>query len=123
VGSCRSPKANGATTILKFVLSYEINMLTKKEVEKIAGLARLGISEEEKDKFAEDLSLVLGYVDKLSEVNVEKVEPMTGGTNLESVTRKDDESKDIADDEMKADILNAAPDKDNGYFKVPAILK
>ena len=123
MGSCRSPKANGATTILKFVLSYEINMLTKKEVEKIAGLARLGISEEEKDKFAEDLSLVLGYVDKLSEVNVEKVEPMTGGTNLESVTRKDDESKDIADDEMKADILNAAPDKDNGYFKVPAILK
>ncbi len=98
-------------------------MLTKKEVEKIAELARLGISEEEKGKFAEDLSLVLGYVNKLSEVNVEKVEPMTGGTILESVIRKDDESKDIADDEMKADILNAAPDKENGYFKVPSILK
>ncbi len=97
--------------------------LTKKEVEKIAELARLGISEEEKEKFAEDLSLVLGYVDKLSEVNVEKIEPMTGGTNLESVTRKDDETKDIATDEMKADILAAAPDKENGYFKVPSILK
>lgn len=108
-------------------------MLTKKEVEKIAELARLGISEEEKSKFAEDLSLVLGYVQKLSEVNVEKVEPMTGplrrgfseasGTNLESVIRKDDDSKDIATDEMKADILNAAPSKENGYFKVPSILK
>lgn len=97
--------------------------LTKKEVEKIAELARLGISEEEKGKFAEDLSLVLGYVQKLLEVNVEKVEPMTGGTALENVTRKDDDSKDFADDEMKADILNAAPDKDNGYFKVPSILK
>lgn len=97
--------------------------LTKKEVEKIAELARLGISEEEKEKFAKDLSLVLGYVNKLSEVNVEKVEPMTGGTNLESVVRKDDDSKDIANDEMKADILNAAPDKENGYFKVPSILK
>ena len=98
-------------------------MLTKKEIEKIAELARLGISEEEKEKFAEDLSLVLGYVQKLSEVNVEKVEPMTGGTMLESVARKDDESKDIADDEMKAGILNAAPDKENCYFKVPTILK
>lgn len=97
--------------------------LTIKEVEKIAELARLGISEEEKEKFAQDLSLVLGYVNKLSEVNVEKVEPMTGGTNLESVTRKDDETKDIATDEMKAGILNAAPDKENGYFKVPSILK
>ncbi len=98
-------------------------MLTRKEVEKIAELARLGISEKEKEKFAEDLSLVLGYIQKLSEVNVEKVEPITGGTNLESVVRKDDGTKDIADDEMKADILNAAPSKENGYFKVPSILK
>jgi len=89
----------------------------------MAELARLGISEEEKGKFAEDLSSVLGYVQKLSEVNIEKVEPMTGGTNLESIIRQDDETKDIADDEMKADILNAAPDKEDGYFKVPSILK
>lgn len=98
-------------------------MLTQKEVEKISELARLGISEEEKEKFAKDLSLVIGYIDKLSEVNVEKVEPMTGGTNLESVIREDDETKDITTDEMKADILNAAPDKENDYFKVPSILK
>ena len=98
-------------------------MLSKKEVEKIAELARLGISEEEKKKFAEDLSSVIGYIRKLSEVNVEKVEPMTGGTSLESVVRKDDDTKDIADDVMKSDILNAAPDKENGYFKVPSILQ
>jgi aspartyl-tRNA(Asn)/glutamyl-tRNA(Gln) amidotransferase subunit C len=95
--------------------------LTKKEVEKIAELARLGLSEKEKEKFAEDLSSVLGYVQKLSEVNVEKVEPMAGGTALESVMRKDDETEDIADEEMKAGILNAAPDEKNGYFKVPSI--
>lgn len=97
--------------------------LTKKEVEKIAELARLGLEEEEKEKFAEDLSSVIGYIQKLSEVNVEKVEPITGGTALESVMRRDDETKDIADDQMKADIVNAAPDKENGYFKVPSILK
>lgn len=98
-------------------------MITLKEVEKIAELTRLGISEEEKEKFAGDLSLILGYVQKLSEVNIEKIEPITGGTNLESVVRKDDETKDISTDEMKADILAAAPDKENGYFKVPSILK
>src|SRR3989344_7799577 len=97
--------------------------LTIKEVEKIAELARLGISEEEKEKFAEDLSSVLGYVNKLSEVNVEKVEPMTGGTALESVVRKDDDSKDISDPKMREEILTAAPNRQDDYFKVPSILK
>lgn len=97
--------------------------ITKKEVEKIAELARLGISEEEKEKFAEELSLVIGYIDKLSEVNVERVEPMTGGTTSESVVREDDESKCISDSHMRQEILNAAPNRDDDYFKVPSILK
>ncbi|MBI4919921.1 Asp-tRNA(Asn)/Glu-tRNA(Gln) amidotransferase subunit GatC [Candidatus Azambacteria bacterium] len=98
-------------------------MLTKKEVEKIAGLARLELAEKEKEKFAEDLSSVIGYVQKLSEVNVEKVEPMAGGTNLKSVVRKDDETKCISDPEMRKQILSAAPDREGDYFKVPSILE
>jgi len=97
--------------------------LTKKEVEKIAELARLELAEEEKEKFAEDLSSVLGYVQKLSEVNIEKVEPVTGGTSLESVTRKDDEMKCIADFEMREQILSASPNREDDYFKVPSILE
>lgn len=97
--------------------------LTKKEVEKIAELARLGVNEEEKGKFAEDLSLVIGYIEKLSEVNIEKIEPMTGGAILESVAREDDESKCISDARMRQAILDAAPDRDSDYFKVPSILK
>ena len=98
-------------------------MLTKKEVEKIAELARLGLGNDEKEKFAEDLSLVLGYVNKFSEVNVEKVEPITGGAALESVVRKDDNSKDISDPKMREEILNAAPDRQDDYFKVPSIFE
>lgn len=97
--------------------------LTKKEVEKIAELARLGISEEEKEKLAEDLSLVIGYIQKLSEVNVEKVEPITGGTSLESVMRKDDETKCISDSQMQEQILSASPNRKDDYFKVPSILE
>lgn len=100
-----------------------MDMLTKKEVEKIAELARLGLSEKEKEKLAGDLSSVIGYIQKLSEVNVEKVEPMTGGTTLENIMRKDDESGNISDDEMIKTMFEAAPDKENGYFKVPSILE
>jgi len=97
-------------------------MLTKKEVEKIAELARLKLEEKEKEKFAEDLSSVLGYVQKLSEVNIEKVEPITGGTSLESVMRKDDETKCISDSQMRKQMLDAAPNREDDYFKVPSIL-
>ena len=97
-------------------------MLTKKEVEKIAGLARLKLEEKEKEKFAEDLSSIIGYIQKLSEVNIEKVEPMTGGTDLESITRQDDEAT-ISDPEMKKQILDNAPNRKEDYFKVPTILE
>jgi len=97
--------------------------LTKKEVEKIAELARLGLAEKEKEKFAEDLSSVIGYIQKLSEVNVEKVEPMAGGTSLESVMRKDDETKCLSDSQMRGQILNASPNREDDYFKVPSIFE
>ena len=97
--------------------------LTKKEVEKIAELARLGLAEKEKEKFAEDLSSIIGYVQKLSEVNIEKVESMTGGTNLESVMRKDDDTKSTSDLKMRKQILDAAPNREDDYFKVPSILE
>jgi len=98
-------------------------VITLKEVEKIAELARLKLEEKEKEKFAEDLSSVIGYIQKLSEVNVEKVEPMTGGTDLESITRQDDEIKSISDPQTRKQILNAAPDREDDYFKVPSILE
>ena len=98
-------------------------MLTKKEVEKIAELAKLGLDEKEKEKFSEDMSSIIGYIQKLSEVNVEKVKPMTGGADLESITREDDETKSISDPEMRKHILNAAPNREGDYFKVPSILE
>ncbi len=98
-------------------------MLTKTEVEKIAELARLKLEEKEKEKLAEDLSSIIGYIQKLSEVNVEKVEPMTGGTDLDSIIRQDDETKAISDPEMRKQILNAAPNREEDYFKVPSILE
>lgn len=96
--------------------------ITKQEVEHIAKLARLKLSENEKDKFADDLSGVLDYVNKLKELNVEGIENVAIGNFLENVTRTDDPEKDFADDKMKANILKSAPEREGDFFKVPSIL-
>lgn len=97
--------------------------ITKKEVEHIAALARLGLNNREKEKFTKELSSVLDYINQLSQLNVEKIEPMSGGTSNENITRQDDPTQDIADNQMKQEILNASPDRENDYFKVPQVLE
>ncbi|HDQ22503.1 MAG TPA: Asp-tRNA(Asn)/Glu-tRNA(Gln) amidotransferase subunit GatC [Candidatus Uhrbacteria bacterium] len=63
--------------------------LTKAEVEKIAKLSRLELTEEEKDQYAGQLSDVLAYFEKLKEVNTENVEITSQVTGLENVYRND----------------------------------
>ena len=63
--------------------------LSKKEVEKIAKLARLDLSETELDTYAEQLSAILGYVSQLNEVDTENVEITTQVTGLSNIMRED----------------------------------
>lgn len=56
--------------------------LTKKEVEHVAKLARLGLSSDEKKKFEKELSDILDFVEKLNEVKTDKVEPTAQVTGL-----------------------------------------
>ncbi|MCX6743839.1 MAG: Asp-tRNA(Asn)/Glu-tRNA(Gln) amidotransferase subunit GatC [Candidatus Parcubacteria bacterium] len=63
--------------------------LSKLEVEKIAKLSRLELTNEEKDKFVGQLSAVLDYVGKLNEVNTDNVEMTAQVTGLENVYRED----------------------------------
>lgn len=108
-------------------------MLTKKEVEHIAFLAKLGLTEEEKEKFRKELSAILDYVNKLDEVDANGVEPMAGGTNLFNITREDKplfeikeegalEKEEIEAVKEAAELVNAAPHKQDGYVKVRKIL-
>ncbi|MEK7071691.1 MAG: Asp-tRNA(Asn)/Glu-tRNA(Gln) amidotransferase subunit GatC [Patescibacteria group bacterium] len=68
-------------------------MLTEEEVKHIAKLARLGLTEKEVEKYQKDLSDILGYVEKLKEVNIEGVEPTSHSVLLENITRKDEALK------------------------------
>ena len=65
-------------------------MITVEEVEHIAKLARLSLSEEEKILYAEQLGRLIGYFDELQEVDTEGVEPMTHAVPNTNVLREDE---------------------------------
>ena len=100
-----------------------MSVITKKDVEHIAGLARIKFSEKEKEKMTEELGAILGYIDKLKEVDTEKVEPIAHITGLENVLRKDEENKKPLEDQAADAVIlvEMAPDKKDNFVKVKAV--
>jgi len=91
------------------------------QVEHIAKLARIELTEKEKGKFSNELSSILDYVDKLNKVDTKNIKPIQQITGLNSITRSDEiRNPNI---EIRNRILNQAPDKKDNYFKVPKILE
>jgi len=94
--------------------------LTGDQVQHIADLARIELISGEKEKYAEELSAVLGFVEQLSEVGTDNVIPTSQVTGLVNITREDE--VETCDEETRKNILNAAPLKEGEYFKVKAVL-
>lgn len=93
--------------------------LTVKEIEQIANLARLELSENEKTMYAEQLSVVLDYIEMLNEVNTEEISETTQVTGLEDVVRED---KPINCDEItKQKLIDSFPEKMGKLLKVKAV--
>lgn len=92
--------------------------LTREEVEHIAQLARLGLSEAEKELFASQLSAILDYVRVLQELDTESVPPTTTAVPLDNVWFEDVVEPSLPRD----DILSNAPDVADGFFRVRAVL-
>lgn len=93
--------------------------LTKEEVEHVAKLARLGLTEKEKKKFQKQLSSILNYVSQLNEVETKDVEPIAQITGLFNVTREDK----VKPSTSRNKLLKNAPAKQNGYLKTKRILE
>ena len=93
-------------------------MLTIDEVKKIAGLARIQISDEETLKFQKELSAILDYVEELKAVDVEGLEEVSQVTGLVNVQREDR----VVEAKNKEDVLSQAPELKDGFYKVKAIL-
>lgn len=93
--------------------------ISKEEVERIADLARLAVSEDEIDSFTSHLESTKAHADKLKELDTEGVKPTTHMLDLKNVMRQDKPEKWTTQEE----VLKNAPDHQDGQFRVPAILE
>jgi len=92
--------------------------VTRKDVEHIAQLARLKFDESEVENFTDQLNSILGYVEKLNELDTEKVEPLSHPVEGCNVFRNDVETASIKTE----DALKNAPHASEEYFKVPKVI-
>ena len=93
--------------------------ITQKEVEHVAHLAKLELTEAEKSRFAEQLSHILTYVDQLQEVSTEGVTPTASGTYEGTVLREDIPQEGLS---LEHALGSNAPESTGGFFVVPKIL-
>lgn len=89
------------------------------DVKYVAHLARIQLTPEEEALFGAQLGQVLGYIEKLNELDVSQVEPTAHAVPLVNVTRADEVRPSLTNDEA----LRNAPAKANGLFIVPKIVE
>lgn len=92
--------------------------VSKNDVEYVAELARLSFSEEEKQDLMVDLNSVLGYIEKLKELDTENTDIIVNPYYIENKFREDEIEPSM---ELSA-VLNNAPDKLEEYVVVPKII-
>ncbi|MGF0536382.1 Asp-tRNA(Asn)/Glu-tRNA(Gln) amidotransferase subunit GatC [Agrobacterium sp. ES01] len=88
-------------------------------VKRVAHLARIALSDDEASKMMGELNGILGFVEQLSEVDVEGVEPMTSVTPMEMRKRIDA----VTDGNKAEDIVANAPETDRNFFLVPKVIE
>ena len=93
--------------------------LNRKDVEHVALLSRLELSEHELDKFTGQLDAILEYIDVLNQVDTSAVEPMAHVLEIRNVMRSDEVQPSLP----REAALQNAPDAEDGFFKVPKIVE
>jgi aspartyl-tRNA(Asn)/glutamyl-tRNA(Gln) amidotransferase subunit C len=93
--------------------------ITREEVEHVALLARLKFEEEEKERFTTQLNSILAYMEKLGRLDTQGVEP-----TFHAVAQTNAFRDDAVGPSLPRDLsLSNAPEKDNGFFRVPKIIE
>ncbi len=93
--------------------------ITREEVEHVARLARLELTEEEKDLFTGQMDAILAYVDKLNELDTANVVPTSHAVPMENAFREDEVRPSIGIDNALAN----APERAEGFFRVPKVIE
>ncbi|HUD83114.1 MAG TPA: Asp-tRNA(Asn)/Glu-tRNA(Gln) amidotransferase subunit GatC [Candidatus Saccharimonadales bacterium] len=89
------------------------------DVKYVAHLARIALTPEEEEKFGAQLTHILGYIDKLNQLDVAEIEPMAHAVPLVNVFRPDEVRPSLSNQEA----LRNAPAKANGLFMTPKIVE
>lgn len=97
-----------------------MSKISKEEVNQIAVLARLNLTESDIVKYQKELSGILDYIDQISKVDTKNIEPTAQVTGLTDVVREDIK---VPSDLNRDEIFANTPDKKDGYIKVKAVLE
>jgi len=92
--------------------------VTKKDVEKIAELAKLKFTDDELENFTHQMNEILSYMDKLNELDTKNVKPLSHPVEQINVFRDDELRPSVSTEEA----LKNAPDKTDQHFKVPKVI-
>ena len=96
--------------------------ITESDIEKIAQLAHLEITEDERRMFAPQIAEIVAYVEQLNEVDTSAIEPALGGLTPEG-ERTESSRDDVIQPSLGQKLaLDQAPDAASGHFRVPKVL-
>lgn len=90
-------------------------IITENTIDYVSALAKLELSEQEKEKAKVELSKILGYMEKMNELNTETMEPMSHAFPMKNVFREDV----VTNGNDRDNLLSNAPVKKDGAFMVP----
>ncbi|MGZ5244743.1 MAG: Asp-tRNA(Asn)/Glu-tRNA(Gln) amidotransferase subunit GatC [Bacteroidia bacterium] len=93
--------------------------IDKATVERVANLARLSFTEEEKEKVQAEMTKIVSFIEKMNELDTEGVEPLIFMSDEINAFREDNAYTEIT----KEEALKNAPQKDSDYFKVPKVIE
>lgn len=93
--------------------------ITREEVEHVALLARLELTEQEKETFTGQMDAILAYVDKLNELNTEGIVPTSHAVPMENAFREDEVRPSIGVENALAN----APGRAGSFFAVPKVIE
>ena len=91
----------------------------KMDIEKVARLARLELSEDEKETFGNQMEQILTYMEQLNRLDTTGVEPTSHAIPIYNVFRDDEVKPSVPHEE----VLAIAPDEEGGHFRVPRIIE
>ncbi len=93
--------------------------MNKETIEKVAFLARIELSEDEKEKYAESVGGILDWIEQLNEVNTDNIEPLSSVSDITARLREDI----VTDGNIVEDILANAPEEMENFFVVPKVVE